>query len=680
MRIPTWSASARRAAPSRRRAAVAIPAAAALAGAFIVVGPVASASADATLAGTHPAWASAQADRGAIAAGTTVTTSVYLAGRNPAGMSAYATAVSDPSSTLYHEYLTTSAFQAEFGATRAQVSSIESWLRGAGLHVVSSNENEITVTGSAAATEKAYGTSLHSYAVDGSVYRAPATNARIPASLAGAVLTVTDLDNRPLLAKPASLLGEETTSLVPGASGVKATESTGADKAPYLGPTPCSAYYGQLEDSTPAFNGQSDNPYLVCGYVPSQLRSAYGVSNAPFTGKGVTVAIVDAYGSSTIESDADQYSTNHGDKAFKKGQFTETVTPAQWNSQGECGGPDGWAPEETLDVEAVHAIATGADVHYYGANSCNDDDFLSVFASIVDTHSADLVSNSWGEVIYSSTGNEPSSSIDAYTQLFEQGAIEGISFDFSAGDCGAEDPATACGSADTSTTPQADFPTSDPWVTSVGGTSVAIGKKDNVEWTTDWGTDASILNGTSWESLGWQYGGGGGTSQYFDQPPYQVGVVPDSLATTLPDGTRTSEPMRVGPDVALDADPFTGFLFGETQELPDGSTGYAESDIGGTSLASPLFTGLQADAIQAQQGEPIGLANPAIYARYGSSAFKDVTATGAGAKAASILPNGTAPVIVTFGDDQLLKATPGYDDATGVGTPSDNYLWSHLIW
>jgi subtilase family serine protease len=140
--------------------------------------------------------------------------------------------------------------------------------------------------------------------------------------------------------------------------------------------------------------------------------------------------------------------------------------------------------------------------------------------------------------------------------------------------------------------------------------------------------------------------------------------------------------MRVIPDVSMDADPYTGFLVGATQTLPDGSTGYGENTWGGTSLASPLFAGLQADAMQLQH-QPIGFANPAIYARYGSFAYDDVTNKGPGSKAYNDFPtaDGTGTeYAIDFGDTQILQATRGYDDVTGVGTPSPLYLWSHLIW
>ncbi len=180
---------------------------------------------------------------------------------------------------------------------------------------------------------------------------------------------------------------------------------------------------------------------------------------------------------------------------------------------------------------------------------------------------------------------------------------------------------------------QVDWPTSSPWVTSVGGTSLAIGPFDNYEFETSWGTllDPLASNGRSWQYTppglypDWYDGSsGGGVSTYFPQPPYQAGVVPYSLATAVPEGS-TSTPMRVVPDVSALADPSTGFLVGQTTLQPNGTTyAFSLSRIGGTSVSCPTFAGIEADAQQAA-GHPLGFANPAIYRRYGTDAFRDVT-------------------------------------------------------
>jgi subtilase family serine protease len=143
--------------------------------------------------------------------------------------------------------------------------------------------------------------------------------------------------------------------------------------------------------------------------------------------------------------------------------------------------------------------------------------------------------------------------------------------------------------------------------------------------------------------------------------------------------------MRVMPDIAADADTVTGMLIGLTLQLtPDGTPQYTERVLGGTSLATPLIAGIQADAQQARHGVPIGFANPAIYARYGTVAYHDVTDQPLGPDtliaAVHPVPRPDGPILyiaITFGQDTSLHATPGYDDVTGVGTPARAYLSSY---
>ncbi len=246
---------------------------------------------------------------------------------------------------------------------------------------------------------------------------------------------------------------------------------------------------------------------------------------------------------------------------------------------------------------------------------------------------------------------------------------------------------------------QVDYPTSDPWVTSVGGTSLAIGRNGRYQFETSWGT---ILNPLGRRGRNWQYplpgpwpdgfdgGSGGGTSTLFAQPAYQQGVVPDRLSRRLPDGSQAARPMREVPDVAAYADPATGFLVGETVLEPSGkSYGFALSRVGGTSLACPTFAGIEADAQEAAGG-PLGFANPAIYYLYGAdeAAFHDVTNTPLGpgylAQVRVNYVNPNAPkgkkdyFLRVLGLDGLgkaaLTATAGYDDATGVGSPAGYIL------
>ncbi len=525
--------------------------------------------------------------------------------------------------------------------------------------------------------------------------------------------------------------------------------------APYT-----STYYGQnlatkvsgTNQPIPAVNGKAQ-PWTNVGYTPGQIRGAYNVTQSGYTGKGVTVAIIDAYAAPTMLANANEYADwaarQYGgsktlDKPFRSGQYTQvlhpgatgwdlTAAPTAANPDG-CGAA-GWYGEESLDVESVHGQAPDANVVYVGASDCTDTGLGNAIAYVVNTHAASIVTDSWGEP------TDVSSLTPVYDLMFEAGATEGIGFFFSAGDSGYEDP----NYEDGTDAVQTDYPTSSPWVTSVGGTSLAIGASNNYESETGWGTVIDPLT-TSKGASAWTftpkanlattdpldvasyYDGstGGGVSAIYPQPWYQASVVPTSLAETeitstpsyykgtleayTESVTKAKAPMRVIPDVSALADPSTGFAVGESLLGPNdklSSLKFRISRIGGTSLASPTFAGIEADAQQANGGKAIGFANPAIYkldaVNKASNAFHDVTDTPGGAQqyevrsnytnpdtgalplltylrflgvngadgAVSIPVSSSATISVTLASQ--LAATPGYDDETGVGSP-DQYI------
>ncbi|MFD9091951.1 protease pro-enzyme activation domain-containing protein [Streptomyces collinus] len=602
------------------------------------------------LAGTKPAWATAKADKGATADSARVNARVYLAGRDRAGLAAYAKAVSDPSSPLYGKYLSAKKAQARFGATKAQVSAVKSWLRSAGLQVTGVTSHYVAVSGDVAAVEKAFGTQMHNFAKGSKTYRAPAKTASVPAGLQGAVLTVTGLDSAP-------------------------HKSTHDDQLPppdavFKNSGPFSSYYGSNIASTlPDAYGQKI-PYAIKGYTGKQLRAAYGAGT--YTGKHVRVAITDAYASPTIAFDAGKYAVKNGDAAWKTGQLHQ-VLPKNYTKTEECGAA-GWYGEETLDVEAVHAVAPNADVTYVGAASCYDDDLLDSLSKVVDKHLADIVSNSWGDT----EANQTPDLAAAYDQVFQLGAVQGIGFYFSSGDNGDEVANTG--------TKQVDTPANSAWVTAVGGTSLAVGKGDKYQWETGWGTEKATLSadGKSWTNFPGAYtsGAGGGTSKTVPQPYYQKNVVPKALATA-----NNAAGNRVVPDIAAIADPNTGFLVGQTQTFPDGTEQYSEYRIGGTSLAAPVIAAVQALAQEAGGGKALGFANPSIYAKYGKKGvFHDVTdqPTGTDLAVARIdfvngfdAADGLATSVRSLGKDSSLSAVKGYDDVTGVGSPANGYVQSY---
>ncbi len=619
-----------------------------------------------TLADTSPSFATTSADQGQTSATTQLSVRVFLAGQNAAGLAEYAQAVSDPTSQLYQHYLSATAAKNEFGATAQQVSAVTSWLTGAGFTVTSTTDHWIDVKGPAADVPKAFDTSLHNYKTSDGTLHAPQHNVQVPAAVASAVAGVSGLT-------------QATTHAV--------TMSTSTGKGSTSSGDPsCSTYFGQktATDAPAVPAGYSDPTTLAqCSLYPSELRDAYGVSKTGLTGKGATIAIVNWYGSSTMEADADQYAINHGDKPFKPGQYSEVSTPSQWTNEDECGYGDN--SEESLDVEMAHGLAPDAKIVTVAANSCYDSDLLAAEAEIVDNHLADIVSNSWGESIYSTEGNLDPATMAAYNQIFELGAIEGIAFDFSAGDCMNNDAysvATGLNCDPTVSKASVDWPTASSWVTSVGGTALGLSKKGGYSFETAMGdvrSGRTAAGASSWAVEGTTFGGGGGVSDTEPQPWYQKGVVPEKTATTLMDGTRTS-PKRTIPDISLNGDLyFSSTLVGETT---DGV--YSEAGYGGTSVAAPSWAGVLADAQQAEHGIPVGFANPAIYLR--SSLTNDVTGSpkqiGKSAVDSVIFeypassPYAGAFRLIQYNADEGLPATKGYDLATGVGSPTAAFLRS----
>jgi subtilase family serine protease len=628
----------------RNITAVAVAATTVLATALATATSADAAASPKAIPHTAPTWTAHAKQLGAAASQAGVHARVYLAPRGGlAAVAKAATAMATPGAASYHKFLTPTGYQARFGPTKAMVSSVSSYLHSAGLKVtgVAAGNRYVTVNGTVRGAEKAFGAKIERYQHDGRNVQAPSSVLKVPADIASSVLTVTGLDTTPKIVKPAS-------------------SSNFTPPAGFRNARPCSSYYGQVAASAqadgstplPKFQGKT-LPYAPCGYTGRQFRSAYE-GNSSLDGTGVEVAITDAYAAPTIASDASRYAARNGDRPYARGQLIQTVAKS-FIKQNRCGTAGGWYGEETLDVEAVHAMAQGATIHYYGAASCYDNDLLDTLNRVVDDGTAKLVSNSWSDV----EANETPDMTAAYEATFLQGGTEGMSFMFSSGDNGDELAATG--------TKQVDYPPSDPYATAVGGTSTAIGKSGNLQFQTGWGTEKYALSadGSSWTDAGFLYGAGGGTSMLFDRPSYQDDV--------------TKSTQRQVPDVAMDADPNTGMLVGETQKFPQGVVTYDEYRIGGTSLASPLFAGMTALSLQHAGGKGAGLLNPVIYAH--RAAFDDVKGTPPDAGTVRVdyansvdASGGLLYSVRTFNQDSSLAVTDGYDQVTGVGVPNAGWL------
>jgi subtilase family serine protease len=671
-----------------KRALLASTTAAAFAPAALAVPAQAAQPGRATLDGSVPGWAQPARDQGAADPASPVEIKVYLPLRDEATALRMVRDVSDPKSPNYGRYLSSAQFRSRFAPLASDVAQVEQFLKDSGLTVgdVPENHHSIAASGTLAQVERAFGVDVHRYAYRGKVLNAPTGALSVPAALQGKVLAVSGVDQSGTLTRPAAKTpsrGDDASYrrakpnapvTAPPKRGGQALKggTTGAPPPDaYVNAPPCSLYFGEkIATDLPGAYG-TKQPYAPCGYTPAQFQGAYGTTQAikkGLDGRGVTVAITDAYAAPTILQDANTYAQAHGQAPFGKKQFSQVLPKKGYRygyddaTNGDLCGEQGWYGEETLDVEAVHAMAPGANVVYVAGRSCDDGDLNDALNKIVDKKLATIVTNSWGSV----GEDEPPAYLAAYQQTFIQADLEGIGMFFSSGDDGDDSLDTEDG------TPAVDFPSTDPLVTAVGGTALAVGQKNDYQWEVGWASGTSSLSedGTAWVPPApgdWLYGAGGGVSSLFDEPYYQQGVVPDAIA----------HGKRATPDVAMDADPQTGMLIGETQTFPDGTAKYSEYRIGGTSLASPLYAGLEAIADQAW-GRSHGFVNPSIYALAGTPSVRDIVPPATPKAVVRVNYNnsiddgdGVTPILRSLDDEaQSIHTAPGWDTITGVGTPN----------
>ncbi|WP_338604107.1 protease pro-enzyme activation domain-containing protein [Sulfolobus tengchongensis] len=329
-------------------------------------------------------------------------------------------------------------------------------------------------------------------------------------------------------------------------------------------------------------------------YTPKVIEGAYNITPLlnSTADKKVTIAIIDAYGDPEIYQDVKMFDTQFGLPPINL-----TVLPiGPYNP--ENGLYTGWYQEVALDVEAAHAAAPYAHVLLVVAPSATIGGLFSAIDLVVSEDLAQVVSMSWGlpGILFGASGfyavfngiafpNYP-----YYDYYFELGSAEGISFFASSGDLGAYNglPTTYA---------SASYPASSPFVTAVGGTTlfanITSGYIYNNNATGTYGSEiAWSINPSYFGIVQGGVSSSGGYSELFPAPWYQHYV--------------THSNFRAIPDVAADANPYTGFvIYAIGQEVI----------IGGTSLSTPLWAGIVAD-IDGYVGHSLGLINPLLYAIY----------------------------------------------------------------
>ncbi|MDN4614201.1 S53 family peptidase [Leifsonia sp. F6_8S_P_1B] len=618
-----------------------------------------------TYADSVPSWATAANDAGAAPADQTVEGEIYLPLRDQAGAEALAKQVSNPAISGYRKALSPQQWIKRFSPTKADSDAVVNFLKAAGLTItaVPDSRQYVVFRGTPEQLGSIFGTSLHAFDYAGRHLVAPTSAPSLPAGI-GAKVSGVSIEQSRTLTRPESI---QQGDLGPSAEPQVARKQAAA-AAPVI-ETPCSHYIGEhVVTVPPAYNGQTQYSTYNCGYTPQQLRSAYGLSDLSkkgVNGSGQTVAIIDAYASPTIVKDVNTYSQQNGEPGLTNSSYQQLVpAPSAFTDQELCQYPSGWQGEQTLDVESVHAVAPGARILYVGGTNCGGG--LDVAMSkILDNKLATIVSNSYGNL-----GEAvPADVIQGEVNLHLQAAGEGIGLYFSSGDNGDEKANLGY--------PSPDFPASSPWVTSVGGTSMAIDKNGKIAYETGWGDtvdqivknpDGTLSYAEPLSGSRFVGGAGGGTSAVFTQPDYQRGIVPAALA----------KGMRVSPDVAALADPYTGFLIGIRPIVDDDTlaTGdYVNETYGGTSLASPIVAA-QIAVVQQATKTTIGFANPTLYAvkRVLPNAFRDVLPQNPTQAVAYTSKTSGNTYLVSFDQDTSLKTAVGYDPVTGLGDVSFDLL------
>ena len=272
----------------------------------------------------------------------------------------------------------------------------------------------------------------------------------------------------------------------------------------------------------------------VVGLTPAQVRTAYNLDSLGLTGAGQTIAIVDAYDDPTVRRDLINFSTEFNLPNITKDNFQVYYATKQRPNYDAV-----WTGEISLDVQWAHAIAPDAKIILVEANSPAD------LNAAVD-RAVELVSPTGG-VISMSFGRSELFSDPIDSLHFHNANTGNISFLASTGDSGAD----------------VSHPAVFPDVTAVGGTLLNVDNSGN-----------QLTPETGWT------GSGGGISSFFPRPDFQAGV-------TLHGAPLNDR--RAVPDVAFLASPQSGVAVFDSSPDATGSTGWQQ--VGGTSLACPMFAG-----------------------------------------------------------------------------------------
>jgi subtilase family serine protease len=601
---------------------------------------------------------------------------VALTPRDEAGLNSELNAVYTEGSGQYQKFLAKGQFDQRYAPANATTNAVTSYLTSEGLSVSPTNSPFLLrATGSSAQVTSAFRTTLTDYRdPHGIRYFANSRPTYIPADIESDVAGVIGLTNTVRLH---SLAAQPATPVVKNGS-----KSASAS---------CETDYVTKQD---LFNSVSTGTSLKYGYgggpgctglTPSQTNSVYKAPKASSRtqGAGVSAALFEL--SAYLPSDPETWAGYFYGKSYKPNITNVGVDGGPLSKS--CPPKDTCQADYSGDIEVVADIeqemAVAPDAHLYVYNAPNDQTgqtSLDEYTAIANDDTAETVSSSWG--MCESDGGEGYA--EAENIIFEKMALQGQSVLVASGDSGAYD----CLVSNGSTAPAVDDPAAQPWVTGAGGTSLESANPGTnphpgtppLGMETVWNVHnlcSDAAPSTANDNQGGYFwcaqrtgAGGGGSSEFWAGPSYQRGPGVISSSTTYGPGscamaTGKYTPCRQVPDVSANADEYTPYAEYCTGTSADTNSRCAQIGsgggwfgIGGTSLAAPLWGALVADR-NGYQGHRTGNINPLVY-RWLSSGryyryFTDITGNGELQQAAT--------------NNGLVPTTPGYDEATGAGSP-----------
>jgi ricin-type beta-trefoil lectin protein len=349
------------------------------------------------------------------------------------------------------------------------------------------------------------------------------------------------------------------------------------------------------------------------GFTPTQVQSSYGFPSAS-AGSGETVAVVSAYDDPTAASDLAAYRTQYslpecgtgtgiaGSACFQKVSQTGSTTVLP--------GPDGgWAATDSESLDMISAVcpnchivlveAMGSDISDLGAA---ENEAVALGAKFID--------NTWLDS-EQTLGSKKESQADS--EYFDQ---PGIAITAPSGNAGYTD--------------DVNYPAASPYVTAVGGTTLA--------------TDSTGIRG--WTETAWALSSSG-CSQYEPKPDWQM----DSGCTD-----------RTLNDLAALANPTPGIATYDSYEDQDDNPWIT---TGGTAAGSAIVA-----AAYALAGIPAANTNPASYPYLNPGGSYTTPGNAypypAGLNDITSGSTGTCSPSPSY----LCNAGDGYDGPTGLGSPS----------